>query len=158
MKMMVKLGIAAAAIYVLFYIGYNSIGALWNPSLIQKNNEALLDRIREQQFDEAAKLFAGDTMDEDWPTEMKKLQDEAALKLVGYDNVKAEYDDGSYNTGHADLIFDINGQQVSTQAILTFREWGKPGQVCAITPPDATPAIKSAIQQWNDRLCGGGSF
>lgn len=139
----------------IFYMGYQTLGVLWNPSAIRKNNEAFLESVKEQQFEQAAKLFDGSIENDNWLSDVQRLHEDGHFKLLSYGNVKAEFDDGSFSTGHADLTFEINGQTISTSAILTFGHGGMPKQVCAITPPAFKQGELPELDEWNQIMCGG---
>ncbi|MDQ6420573.1 hypothetical protein RB620_14175 [Paenibacillus sp. LHD-117] len=155
MKIVIKAGILLLLIWVFAFIGYQAYGTWWNPPAIKKKTEAFLECIQSQKFDEAVTLFGGSIGYDNWVSDMRKLHDGQGFQLAAYQNVRAEYDDGSFSTGHADLIFEIDGKSITTQAILTFGPGGMPKQVCAITPPGIKQGAIPELEEWNKLVCGG---
>ncbi|CAG7652795.1 hypothetical protein ACFQI7_13265 [Paenibacillus allorhizosphaerae] len=54
-----------------------------------------------------------------WIDEMLKLYSDESFKLLSYDNVKADFDDGSFNYGHADLTCVLDGSPLKVRTIVT---------------------------------------
>ncbi|MFX3635584.1 MAG: hypothetical protein ACE3L7_00715, partial [Candidatus Pristimantibacillus sp.] len=130
MKLALKLG--ASFLILLFVIILIYRGTLmWNPFAIQNKTEAFLEAVQERKYDRAAKLFGGPNDKKILAEQMLKLHEENGLRLLSYHNVKAEYDDLGFGTGHAELTFEINGKPIEVTAILTFSTEAKPKQVCA---------------------------
>lgn len=78
----------------------------WNPFVLQMKTAAFLNSIQTQKYEKASNLFGGEIMDEKaWVDEMLKLYNYESFKLLSFANVKADFDDGSFNRGHADLTF-----------------------------------------------------
>lgn len=131
----------------------------WNPFALQMKTAAFLNAIQTQKYEIASSLFGGDIMDEQaWVDEMLKLYNNESFKLLSYDNVKADFDDGSFNTGHADLTFVLDGRPLKVRAIVTFSLNGKPKQICAIHPSETKPNSIPELAMWNRLVCGGATF
>lgn len=152
MKFVLKIGASLILLWLVFFLVYR-VALMWNPLAIQKKTSAFLDALQAQKYEVAEKLFDGNTDNKSWVHEMLRLHEEG-FKLTSYDNVKADYDDGSFSTGHADLTFEVDGKPLKVRAILTFSSGAKPKQVCAIHPPEIKRESIPELETWNQLVCG----
>jgi len=152
MKTMLKLG----GVLVLLLVVYMAI-RLVGPSALERNTSAFLSAVQAEEFEKAAKLYGGISDPANagrWAGEMRKLHEEQGFRLLSFDGVKAEYDDGCFCTGHARLTFEVAGEPLEVEAILTFGE-SKPRQVCAFSHPEK--GTLPELEAW-DRLACHSSF
>lgn len=136
-------------------VGFHAYATWWNPPSPARNTERWLQHVRKQNYEEAAKLLKHADTIVNWSDDMGKLQDGMKFRLRSFARIEYIFDDGSFGTGQADLIFDWDGQAIAAKAILTTAEDGSVGQVCAITPPEADKGARSAFAEWNRLACGG---
>lgn len=108
MKRIVKIVASLLVLSIAFILIYRLTLAL-NPIAIQKNTTAFLDEIQTENFDAALTRFVGGTVTNSWAQDMISLHEDG-FKLISYDHVKADYDDGGFGTGHANLTFEVNGE------------------------------------------------
>ncbi|MFC6233407.1 hypothetical protein ACFQI7_37430 [Paenibacillus allorhizosphaerae] len=108
----------------------------WNPIGIQKQTVSFLKAVQEQNYNRAAELFGweGQKTAGSKESAWKKLDEEEGVRLLSFSNVSAEYDDGCYCTGHADLVFEVNESPMQVRAVITYGLGARPKQICAITP------------------------
>jgi hypothetical protein len=151
----IKIVIFAIGIGTAAYFFFQTIGWFWNPPLLKNNTEAFLEQIRKQDFNEAMNRFEDSTANNSWPNDMRELFEKQDFKLLTFDGIRAEFDDGSYSTGHAELTFEIDSRPIRTEVILTFGNRGKPKQLCAITPPGVQQSELPELEEWNRLMCGG---
>lgn len=149
LNIVVTLILSVLALFIVY-----QLTLMWNPFAIQHKTNSFLNAVQEQKFEEAARQFDGTNDREIFAQEMTKLYEQESIRLLSSHNVKAEYDDGSFSTGHADLIFEVDGRQLKVQAILTFSSGARPKQVCAITPPDLKEGSIPQLDSWNRLVCG----
>jgi hypothetical protein len=154
MKFVLKISASLILLWLVFFLVY-SVTLMWNPFAIQKKTTAFLGAIQAQKYEKATNLYSGTIDKKTWVHEMLKLYEEEGFRLLSYDNVKADYDDGAFNTGHADLTFQVDGKALKVRAILTFGSGAKPNQVCAIHPPEVKPGSIPELVLWNQLVCGG---
>lgn len=152
MKLVGKISIPIVLLVIVILMLY-LLSLPWNPYNSQKKTSAFLHAIQTQSFEEAEELFNGMSDKNSWISEMKKLHKEEDFRLVSFARVKAEYDDGSFSTGHANLNFEVEGKPLNVEAILTFDYGGRPKQVCAIHPPGSK--LIPELLKWNELVCGG---
>lgn len=154
MKLALKIGVPIILLLIVLLLVYRAT-LMWNPFVMQNKTKSFLIAMQEQQFDEAARLFDGNSDKESLLQEMLELHEQKGMKRLTYSNVKAEYDDGSFGTGHANLTFESGRESLKVRAILTFSTEAKPKQICAITPPEAKDQAVSYLESWNNVFCGG---
>lgn len=154
MKFGLKIGVPLISLLLILFLVY-VVTLPWNPFPSQKKTNAFLNAVQTQKYEEASNLFGGMIDKKTWVDEMLKLYNNEGFKLLSYDNVKAEFDDGSFSTGHADLTFELDGKSLRVRAILTFSSMGKAKQVCAIHPPETKPGSIPELVMWNKLVCGG---
>lgn len=153
MKFVLKIVASLILLWLVFLLVYR-VTLMWNPLAIHKKTSEFLDAVQAQKYEVAEKLFDGNTDNNTWVHEMQRLHREG-LRLTSYDNVKADYDDGSYSTGHADLTFEADGKPLKVRAILTFSSGAKPKQVCAIHNSEIKRGSIPELETWNQLVCGG---
>ncbi|MDQ0913846.1 hypothetical protein [Paenibacillus sp. V4I5] len=153
MKFVLKIGIPFMLLLFMFFLVYQATLA-WNPLAIQKKTVAFLNAIKTQEYREAERLFDGSIDKNTWVDEIQKLHEKEGFKLLAYENVKADYDDGTFGTGHSDLTIEVDGKPLKVMAILTFSSRGKPKQICAVHPSGTKPGSISEIVVWNQLVCG----
>ncbi|UJF33823.1 hypothetical protein [Paenibacillus hexagrammi] len=119
-----------------------------------------LSAVQEQNYEKAAAMLGweGEKTEGNQVSAWARLAGEVGVRLISFNNVHAEFDDGCYCTGHANLVFEIDGEPLEVRAILTFGKWGKPKQICAITPSDMRSRSIPQLAAWNLLACGNGSF
>lgn len=105
MKLALKIGVPIFLLLIVLLLVYRAT-LMWNPFVMQNKTKSFLKAMQEQQFDEAASLFDGNNNKETLLQEMLALHEQKEMKLLTYRNVKAEYDDGSFGTGQANLTFE----------------------------------------------------
>ncbi|MOA03461.1 hypothetical protein D3C78_1229700 [compost metagenome] len=154
MKTALKIGGTIVVLWLVVFLVYQAT-LIWNPAAIEKKTEAFLNAVQAQSFEEAAALFDGAEGEESLAFEIQKLHEEQGVRLLSYRNVKAEYDDGSFNTGHVDLTFEVDGNPLDVKAILTFGVGARPKQVCVIQPSELKGKSIPQLESWNELVCGG---
>ena len=115
LKIVVTLILSVLALFIVY-----QLTLIWNPFAIQHKTNLFLNAVQEQKFEKAARLFDGTNDRETFAQEMAKLYEEESIRLLSSNHVKAEYDDGSFGIGHADLTFEVDGRQLRVQAILNL--------------------------------------
>lgn len=145
---------AFVGLWLAVFIIYR-VTLMWNGGAAEHKTEAFLDAVQQRGYERAAKLYGGTIEAEVWTADMRKLHEEKGFKLLSYDNVKAEFDDGCYCSGHADLTIEVDGRPLEVVAILTFANGAKPGQICVITPSGQKAGSIPEIEGWNRLACGG---
>lgn len=133
---------------VLFLSYYGNV--LWEQFKGERNVSHFLQAVQQQHYDEAVSRF-GEPLNKE---SLKQLQ---PFRLVKYGRIKAEFDDGSVYSGHAELTFQADGLPITVPAIFALREGNKPGQICALTTKEQRAAIPQ-LAQWNIVVCGSDSF
>ncbi|MBE1444840.1 hypothetical protein [Paenibacillus sp. OAS669] len=149
------LGLLLCIMFLLY-----KVTLFWNPIAIQKQTVSFLKAVQEQNYDRAAELFGweGQKTAGSKESAWKQLAEEEGVRLLSFSNVRAEYDDGCYCTGHADLVFEVNGSPMQVRAVITFGAGARPKQICAITPSGMQGGSIAQIAAWNSLACGNGSF
>jgi hypothetical protein len=149
------IGLLLSGMYLLYQVTLP-----WNPTAIQKHTVSFLRAVQEQNYERAAELFGW----EDRKTEGSKasswerLAEEEEVRLLSFGNIRAEYDDGCYCSGHAELVFEVNEKPMQVNAVITFGVGSKPKQICAITPPGMQGGSIPQLAAWNLLACGNSSF
>lgn len=149
------LGLLLCIMFLLY-----KVTLFWNPIGIQKQTVSFLKAVQEQNYDRAADLFGWEGQQTNGSKEIawKKLAEEEGVRLLSFSNVRAEYDDGCYCTGHADLVFEVNESPMQVRAVITYGVGARPKQICAITPSGMQGGSISQIEAWNSLACGNSSF
>jgi len=144
-------------LWVLFVLGYYGV-VVWNKMSGQKIISSFLSSVQVQQYAQAAEFLDGGA-GADIAGMMQKLNREDRFRLLSYDHVSAEYDDGCVCTGHAELTFENDGKPLpAVRAVITFAPGNKLSQVCAITPSGVERGSIPGLTEWNRMFCGGSSF
>lgn len=127
---------------------------------IQKHTVSFLRAVQEQNYERAAELFGweGRKTEGSKASSWLRLFEEKGVRLLSFSNVRAEYDDGCYCKGHADLIFEVNEKPLEVTAVITFGVGAKPKQICAITPSGIQAGSIPQLAAWNSLACGNSSF
>lgn len=152
MRMVIVIGGALLLVYAMLPALYRAAG-LPHAYALQRHTAAFLDQAKAGRFEAARLLLDADATDGSWTQAMAELN-EAGLRLASYRHVKAEFDDGGYNTGHVDLVWELRGKPLETKALVAFRPGGKPGQVCVIPPLDTERGSIPELERWNMLVCG----
>ncbi|MDF2962663.1 MAG: hypothetical protein K0S39_4398 [Paenibacillus sp.] len=153
MKLIWKTGVFLFLLWLIAFLVYQGRVVL-NQIEVVKNTAAFLKTVQSQNFDKSAELYGGSINLE----KMRKLHVEEGFRLLSYDRIIAEYDDGCVCSGHADLTFEVDGKPLSVSAIVTVSQGNKPGQICAITPLGTEKGSIPVLSEWNLIACGNGSF
>ncbi|WP_143014321.1 MULTISPECIES: hypothetical protein [unclassified Paenibacillus] len=143
--------LAVIFLFVLIYVSVH----IWGFFAIQKKTESFLAAVQALEFERAAQLYSGTEDKQAWVRGMEQLHEEGQFRLISYAKVKPYYNDGGFHTGHAELSFDMEGEQLNVNAVLTFGENDQPGQVCAIHPPEVPRGSIPGLVSWNRLTCGG---
>ncbi|MFE5321958.1 hypothetical protein ACFQ88_25125 [Paenibacillus sp. NPDC056579] len=141
----------AGGLWLALVLVYQAV-AIGDVVSARQKTEAFFKAIQAQKYDEAEKLFAGAV------DVSQKISLEESFKLLSYDNVRADFDDGCVCTGNAALTFEVDEKPLEVHAIVTFSSEGMPQQVCAVHPPGAERGFIAELRAWNRMFCGGGSF
>jgi hypothetical protein len=141
------------------YLVYKST-LFWNPLGIQKQTVSFLRAVQEQNYERAAELFGweGRKTEGSKASSWERLAEVEGVRLLSFSNVRAEYDDGCYCTGHAELTFPVNEKPMQVSAVIAFGVGAKPKQICAITPSGIQGGSIPQLAAWNSLACGNSSF
>ncbi|WP_028547438.1 hypothetical protein [Paenibacillus sp. UNC451MF] len=143
-------GLLACLVILLVYHG---IIAKYKHDLTS-NTSAFLNALQSQDYEKAANLY-GNSLDID---KIRKLDENQGFRLLSFDNISSNYDDGCVCTGKAELTFEVKGAPLNVTAIVTTGTDYKPGQICAITPSGVKRGSIPELSEWNIAACGSDSF
>jgi hypothetical protein len=153
LKLIWRIGASLLMLWLVFLLVHQGI-VLLQKLKVEKNTSAFLKAVQSKDFGKAAELF-GSSIDLE---KMRKLHEEEGFRLLDYDHIRAEFDDGCVCTGHADLTFRVNGEPLNVSAVVSVRSGNKPGQICAITPSGTERVSIPVLSEWNLIACGSDSF
>lgn len=159
MKLLIKSVGYLMLLWCVMFLLYK-VTLFWNPIGIQNQTAAFLRAVQERNYERAAELFGweGQKTAGSKASAWRRLAEEEGVRLLSFSNIRAEYDDGCYCTGHADLIFEVNGNPMQVRAVLTFGNGARPKQICAITPSGMQGGSIHKLAAWNSQACGNSSF
>ncbi|MBW7454556.1 hypothetical protein ACFOLF_29515 [Paenibacillus sepulcri] len=89
---------------------------------------------------------------------MRKLHEEQDFRLLSYNRIQADYEDGCVCTGQVQTTFEVDGNPLHTTAILAFDSDYELKQLCAVTPPGVKRGSIPELSGLNLIACGSDSF
>lgn len=153
LKLIWRIGASLILLWIVFLLVHQGI-VLLQKIKVEKNTAAFLKAVQSKDFGKAAELY-GSPIDLE---KMRKLHEEEGFRLLNYDNIRADYDDGCVCSVHADLTFKVNGEPLNVSAVVSVSSGNKPGQICAITPSGTELGSIPVLLEWNLIACGSGTF
>jgi hypothetical protein len=153
LKIVWKIGASLFLLWLVFLLVYQG-KIILQQKKVEDNISAFLKAVQSKDFWKAAELYGSSINLE----EMRILHEEDGFRLLDYDNIRAEHDDGCVCTGHADLTFEVNSNPIKVSAVFSVGSKNKPGQICAITPSGTKRGTIPALSKWNLITCGSDSF
>jgi hypothetical protein len=153
LKIVWRIGASLLLLWLIFLLVYQG-RIIIQQTKVENNTAAFLKAVQSKDFRKAAELYGSSLNLE----KMRILHEEDGFRLLGYDNIRAEYDDGCVCTGHADLTFEVNSKPIKVSAIVSVGSRNKPGQICAIYTLGTEHGSIPALSKWNLIKCGSDSF
>jgi hypothetical protein len=111
--------------------------------LVQKEITSFLNRVIAQDLNVATDFYLSHVELE----AIRQNVNQGGFRLLSFNGVEGEYDDGCVCTGHVNLTFDNNGEPLTVSAVFTD---GK--QICAVSPTNERAPV---LSNWNKYACGG---
>jgi hypothetical protein len=151
MKLLFKSAVVLLGVWLALAGRYRAT-VMWNQWDTEKKTAAFFEAVQARDDEEAIRRHVEPS------DRMLAMLKENRFKLLSYDHVSAEFDDGCVCTGHVDLTFEVEQKPLEVEAVVTFTD-GKPRQVCAIGHPSGvTPGSVPELVAWNEVFCGGGGW
>ncbi|NOU71260.1 hypothetical protein GC098_07460 [Paenibacillus sp. LMG 31458] len=96
LKLIWRIGASLILLWIVFLLVHLGI-VLLQKIKVEKNTAAFLKAVQSKDFGKAAELY-GSPIDLE---KMRKLHEEEGFRLLNYDNIRADYDDGCVCSVHA---------------------------------------------------------